>query len=228
MIDRSSLHALTVAAALASIVVVSHVIASDCDKSPTAVCSRCGEKVCVTFVSPAKETKSCWEVECDEVCIPAVRCPWHHCPKAECDSCGTASLPGCGEVRGVRKLKQVEYECDTCRYEHRIVCRCPKCGPVPHAGCECVPLASTPTQEEAPAVAEVTSGPAADAESASLQTEPAMQTAMSQAEPKPRWTDRLRARLVNWKRGPEPQPGTDDARLSELIGHTRFGAAQPD
>jgi hypothetical protein len=233
MIDRSFLHALRIGAALASVVAVSFAVASDCETAPTAVCSRCSEKVCVTFVMPATETKTCWDVECEEVCIPAVRCPWHHCSEGECDNCGSAQLPGCGEIRGVRKLKQVEYECDTCRYEHRIVCRCPNCGPVPHAEYDCVPLASTTEQETARAVAQFASAEDAVIDSQSQQTEsvtpiPTATPEAAQTEPKPRWTDRLRARLVNWKHGHVPQPGTDEGDLSQLIGHTRFAAAQAD
>lgn len=224
------LHALTIAAALAPLVVVSHSAASDCDSSPAAVCSRCGEKVCVTFVSPATETRSCWDVECEEVCIPAVRCPWHACPTADCDICSAAPLPRYGKVRRVRKLKPVEYECDTCRYEHRIVCRCPNCGPVPHAECACVPLAAT-SAEQNTRTDEPPMLPSEQALQTSLapeQTEVAAEPESPQPLVKPRWSDRIRARLVSWKQSFGPQPKPVEGDLSELVGHTRFGNPQAD
>lgn len=95
-----------------------------CDECSSA-CGTCCEKVCVTHAKPGKESRYCWEVECKEVCIPAVRFPWECCKKNGCDSCcADCRVPKCGRVRCVRKLKLVEYECDVCEYEHEIVCCC--------------------------------------------------------------------------------------------------------
>lgn len=206
MHNRRTLHALTIVAALASAVAVSHGVASDCDTSPAAVCSRCGEKVCVTFVSPAAHTESCYEVECDEVCVPAMRFPWHRGKKAECGDCVSDARPGCGKVRGVGKLKEVVSKCDTCRSGQRVVCCCPKCGPIPHGKCGCLPpLASASAGDRSPPV------------------EQAETTAT-----KPHWSDRLRSRVVNWQESFGPQPNTTERDLSRLIGHSRFGAEQSE
>lgn len=155
---------LPIALAVAALAIVAQTSASDrtaadcdaasgfsadgsCARRPFGgVCSRCGAKVCVTYASPGKETRRCWEVECAEVCIPPVRFPWQCRKSSGCSESASTLLPGCGKVRCVRRLKAIEYECDTCEYEHRIVCRCPNCGPLPQV--ECVPSpASSPAAE---------------------------------------------------------------------------------
>ena len=130
-----------------------------------SACSACGagEKVCVTDAKPGTVEKHCWNVECEEVCIPAIRYPWH-CwgwgKGVDCDSgaCGDGcSQTGCGRVRVVRRLKKETYEEDVCEYEHRIECRCPVCcpvtqpGPAPHV--ESLPAMQpiAPPEEPAPA-----------------------------------------------------------------------------
>lgn len=116
---------------------------------------RCGflpDKACVTTGRPATEEKSCWEVECTEVCIPAVRFPWE-CRKGDgCSDCVSTLLPKCGRVRCVRKLKKGSYECDTCKYEHTIVNCCPgdcrngRCRDcLPDSGDDCIPSANWPS-----------------------------------------------------------------------------------
>lgn len=102
------------------------------------VCDMCGDKVCVTYAEPGTVEKHCWQVECEEVCIPAIRWPWR-CwgDKDRCDSgeCVAGCAPtACGRVRVVHRLRKETYECDVCKYEHRIECRCTDCCPVTHDG----------------------------------------------------------------------------------------------
>jgi hypothetical protein len=231
MHNRRTLHALTIAAVLASAIAVSDGAASDCEPSPVAVCSHCGEKVCVAFVSPVTHTESCCDAKCDKVCVPAMRFPWHRGKKAECCDCAAEPRPGCGMFRGARKLKEVVSNCDACRSEQRVVCCCPKCGPVPHGECGSVPLAETPAEMHAQAVepTESTKSVAAtEAPSAFQETELAADAASPQPQPKPRWSDRLRSRVVSWKESFGPQPRAAEGDLSRLIGHSRFGAEQPE
>ena len=157
--NHRSVRLLKIAAALAGgLVAFQHLaadcLADECVESATSqagglrnglpfagICSRCGEKVCVTYASPGKETRQCWDVECVEVCIPPVRFPWQGHDSAGCADCPSTPLPRCGKVRCVRRLKAVEYECDACEYEHRIVRRCHTCGVLPHADCVPPPAA---------------------------------------------------------------------------------------
>lgn len=98
------------------------------------VCAPCAEKVCVTHARAGKQSKHCWDVECAEVCIPAVRFPWECRKQTGCDDCCVQGLlPKCGTVRTVRKLKKVKYDCDVCEYEHTIECRGSHCGAI---GCD--------------------------------------------------------------------------------------------
>jgi hypothetical protein len=68
-------------------------------------CPGCGT-VCCPRVERGSEKKHCWEVECEEICVPAIRWPWLPC----CEPLK------CGYTRTVRKLKKVEYECPVCKY----------------------------------------------------------------------------------------------------------------
>ena len=82
----------------------------DCDCEPQAGSLK---------VKPEKEERSCWNVECEDVCIPQVGCP--------CDDCCQAR---CGRVRRVAVLKKETYEVDGCKYEWKIHGTCPACGEV--------------------------------------------------------------------------------------------------
>ena len=77
-------------------------------------CQSCGG-ACVLKVTEVEEDDTCYEVECEEVCIPAVRFPW--------ESCRT---PKCGRVRLVAKLKEEKSKKTTCKYEW--VPTCTRCG----------------------------------------------------------------------------------------------------
>jgi hypothetical protein len=114
-----------------------------------ARCARCcrGRDVCCATVEEATEEKSCWNVKCEKVCIPAVRLPWEpggskltlfswlnkrakcQCGSPatcgeQCDQCAGASegwcAPKCGPVRSIRVLESESYEVKTCRCKWEI------------------------------------------------------------------------------------------------------------
>lgn len=89
---------------------------------PCQKCPQCDNKVCVPTPETKKVKKHCWDVECEDICIPAIRWPWQ-------SSC---SPPSCGKVKTVKVLKKVEYECEECGYTWDIKtvgCSC-------HGGCD--------------------------------------------------------------------------------------------
>lgn len=73
-------------------------------------CPDCGHKTCCPTPVTIKEKKHCFEVECKDVCIPAVKGPFAPC----CEP------PPCGRVRTVNVLKKVEYECERCGYKWHV------------------------------------------------------------------------------------------------------------
>lgn len=81
-------------------------------------CPECGCAVCRSVEALVKEKKHRWEVETRQICIPAVRWPWEKC----CE-------PRCGQVKTIKVLKRVDYECTKCGYKWEIqaVDGCP-CG----------------------------------------------------------------------------------------------------
>lgn len=111
---------------------------SGCAKA-TNCCQNCCEG-CILVCSPecrtVKEKKHGWEVECEHVCIPKVRCPLFNlfgCGSGSsvcCQNCGDNSCQGncdgscqqasCGKIRTVRKLKKVEYEVEKCVVEWKV------------------------------------------------------------------------------------------------------------
>ncbi len=97
-------------------------------------CSPCSYTCCPT-VKTEKVKKHCWETECKPVCIPKVQCPLFNffrkdkCdPCTEVDACGRPLSSLCAEVRMVKKLKKVEYECEKCVVEWNVRCVSPGCG----------------------------------------------------------------------------------------------------
>ena len=74
-------------------------------------------KVCRTEAELADTTEDCWNVECKDVSIPAVRFPW-----TRCDECR------CGRVRTVHVLKSGERELQECEYDWHVQSICPQCG----------------------------------------------------------------------------------------------------
>lgn len=73
-------------------------------------CPDCGCTVCVPEPTLLKTKQHCFEVECKDICIPAVRGP--------CAPC--CQEPACGRVRTVKVLKKVEYECQHCGYKWQV------------------------------------------------------------------------------------------------------------
>jgi len=79
-------------------------------------------KTCCVTMEMQKVTKSCWEIEHREVCIPAIRFPWSKC----CE-------PRCGRVRTVHVLKKKEWECQQPKYVWKPV-PCTPCDSCAAAG----------------------------------------------------------------------------------------------
>lgn len=78
------------------------------------VCPDCGCKICVPEETTLKTKQHCFEVECKDICIPAVKGPFAPCCEA----------PHCGRVRTVKVLKKVQYECEHCGYKWRVQAVC--------------------------------------------------------------------------------------------------------
>jgi len=77
-------------------------------------CQSCGG-ACALTARQVEEDEACYDVECKEVCIPAVRFPWERC-----------RTPKCGRVRLVAKLKEDKTKKTTCKYEWVLTCT--RCG----------------------------------------------------------------------------------------------------
>ena len=77
-------------------------------------CQSCGG-ACVLKAEVVTEDETCYDVECKDVCIPAIRFPWDSCRE-----------PKCGRVRRVATLKTDSRETKACKYEWVILC--PRCG----------------------------------------------------------------------------------------------------
>jgi hypothetical protein len=106
----------------------------------------CSREVCVPTIEKVTEERSCWNVTCEKVCIPAVRMPWEAggsrltlfswlrspCCGTACLTCGCANggctccLPACGQVRCVNVLGSEDYEVTKCQCKWEIR-RLPPC-----------------------------------------------------------------------------------------------------
>jgi hypothetical protein len=84
---------------------------------PCKHCPCCDHAVCLPVPETTTETKHGWQVECKELCIPAIQWPWLH----------ACALPRCGRVKTVKVLKKVEYECERCGYKWEIRSTVPPC-----------------------------------------------------------------------------------------------------
>lgn len=80
-------------------------------------CPDCGHKMSVPEAATIKTKKFHCEVECKDVCIPAVKNPFNR-------SCGPACY---GRVRTVKVLKKIEYECEQRGYKWQVLDAC-ACG----------------------------------------------------------------------------------------------------
>lgn len=111
----------------------------------------CGGKVCMSKVEEVTEERSCWKIECEEICVPRVVCPWgeggsgltlfncfkkHHGCGGNCGDACCADACGCGHgcLKGCNGMN---------------CCMTPRCGDVrcvrvldsedyECTGCECV------------------------------------------------------------------------------------------
>jgi hypothetical protein len=100
------------------------VIATDCAGNAT-YCDRCGrqtacvERVCQVVCGMKKETRTCWCVECKEICPLMPSC--HH------GCCECPPPPRCGHPRCVKKLVKKEYQVDVPVYKCVVLHLCPEC-----------------------------------------------------------------------------------------------------
>lgn len=111
-------------------------------------CQSCGG-ACVLKVEQVEEEETCYEVECKEVCIPAVRFPWDRC-----------RTPKCGRVRVVSKLKEDKTTKTACKYEWVLTCS--RCGR-PAAAIETKDACMKPADRTPPAPSMPPMPPAANA-----------------------------------------------------------------
>jgi hypothetical protein len=95
---------------------------SHCDKGCRVRCPNCCHE-CVFSAEKAKETKSCYDVECKEICIPRIVFPWQKCGCGKGGKgCGDGKSGCCSHHNGaksksVRVLVKYEYECSVCAYK---------------------------------------------------------------------------------------------------------------
>jgi hypothetical protein len=98
--------------------------ATDC-AAEGSLCDRCGchaacvEKCCQVVCEVKKETKTCWRVECQEICplMPGCHDGCSDCPP----------LPRCGRPKCVKKLVKKEYQVEVPVYKCVVRHLCPDC-----------------------------------------------------------------------------------------------------
>lgn len=105
-------------------------------------CCSAGGKVCRFTVTTEKVMSSCFDVECQPVCIPPVTFPWQTspCDRAKCGGAATGPMHRFGRIRYVNVLMEREYEAG-----ERCVCDW-KVG----NACTSLPDAPAPRDEENP------------------------------------------------------------------------------
>ncbi len=126
-----------------------------CNKG-CVTCPSCRHVCCQLNAEPVDEEKSCWKVECKDICVPRVVFPWQNphakkshgllghlhggcdsCCSSGCDSCcsdgccGTNCCDACrcnngACVKTVKVLKKHKYTCPSCEYSWTPVGDC--CG----------------------------------------------------------------------------------------------------
>lgn len=133
--------------ALSLPVVVPTSSASACHacKKRCVTCPKCNS--CCEFKAEAtKETKHCYKIECEEICVPRIVFPWQNRhlkggkttqSSCGCSGCSNRSCSGCSSCGGscsycksvrhngarvitVRRFKKHEYECPTCKYSWSV------------------------------------------------------------------------------------------------------------
>lgn len=88
---------------------------ADCQRCQTS-CNSC-QAICRPHAEIKKIKKTCFDVECEQICIPAIRFPWQKCRE-----------PQCGRVITVHRLKKREYDCgEKCVTKWNIECSCGRC-----------------------------------------------------------------------------------------------------
>lgn len=136
---------------------------------------RSGRDACCPTMEEVTEEKSCWNVTCEKVCVPAIRMPWEpggsrltlfswlrrhdnrsHCGECVADgeigddcfgkSAGHSYPAKCGAVRCVSVLEADSYEVTTCRCKWEIR-RLPSCD----ANCCAGMIEAQPLEEESAA-----------------------------------------------------------------------------
>ena len=92
-------------------------VSNHCARPPEPiVCPNCHHH-CELEVETVKEARPCFDVECEAICIPPVKLPWHDC----------CAPPHCAKTRLIHVLVEKEYECERCLYKWKPVC-CEACG----------------------------------------------------------------------------------------------------
>ena len=92
-----------------------------CDKS----CDHCP---CYPTIEEVTVKKPCFEVECEQICVPKVRLPWpffgRHLSKVKgCDCLRGCSGTQCGHTKTIRVLKVESYECIECQCNWDVNCK---------------------------------------------------------------------------------------------------------
>ncbi|MFG0266021.1 MAG: hypothetical protein ACF8AM_12865, partial [Rhodopirellula sp. JB055] len=79
-------------------------------------CCFCQAGRCVVEVEKEEVDVTCFDVECETICIPPLRFPWE---------CGP--LKKCGKVRTVKKLVTDKKKKTVCTYDWSAIACCPDC-----------------------------------------------------------------------------------------------------
>jgi len=132
-------------------------------------CGSCGKSDCQVVCEMKTVKKSCWVVECEQICPSLPNCPKWGCgrscgSKKSCGSCDDAAgcgdcgkgcksrplvPPKCGKSRTIKKLVKKEYTCEVPVYK---CVACAGCGPDGCGGEEAAPPA-VPAEASSPTVA---------------------------------------------------------------------------
>ncbi|MCA9039372.1 MAG: hypothetical protein KDA65_03390 [Planctomycetaceae bacterium] len=102
-----------------------------CCDTPCDCCSKV--LVCCKSTEIKKEKKTCYEVECEHICVPQVKFPWkkllHMGGGDPC--CCEESETTCGKIIAVKKLKKESYEVEkcVCKWEIKEIDRIGCCKP---------------------------------------------------------------------------------------------------
>lgn len=90
--------------------IVSITLAAGPALSSNAGCADC----CIATMEKVTVKKTCFEVECEQICIPTVRIPWPWLAGGHGKGKGDRCEQRCGKVRNVRVLTKRQYEETVC------------------------------------------------------------------------------------------------------------------